>query len=55
MSPDDTLSERIESLGKDVATFATRLEPSHSISQIFKEAPSKDLVHILVQRPLSGA
>jgi ABC-type uncharacterized transport system ATPase subunit len=49
--PDKTFAERISGLG-EFSQFAAELESRARVLDVFSEQPRKDLLHIIVQKPL---
>ena len=50
--PEETLPERISGLG-ELSQFAAKLQESRvSVLDVFSVQPRKDLLHIIVQKPL---
>jgi hypothetical protein len=48
----ETLAERISGLG-ELSQFAAKLQaPADTVLDVFPEQPPKDLLHIIVQKPL---
>ena len=47
--PDNTLLQRIKSMGDDLSVFADKLDPSDSIFSIFSTQPDTKYIHIIVK------
>jgi len=50
-SPDDTLLERLGLMGRDLSTFADKLDPSRTVFSIFPTQPHTECIHIIVKVP----
>lgn len=49
--PEDTLIERIRSLGSDISEFAARLDGYKTVSSIFSDEPLHSQIHIIIRIP----